>query len=197
MSEVDLVERAGMLAEFLTCQCFHLQSGPLEQNPECCAARRYAFTAIQLAEEVERLRKRKCKTCGENLEVGEIGRRLGFRPDILALKLGQAEKENTRLAEELADIQNSQRIILAEDCPTDEVHCGCVPTLRDELESTRMQLISFKEALREADDVAERLRGALGKIRDDHLELAGEEQDIARAALSSTEPAEEKPNEPT
>ncbi len=40
--------------------------------------------------------------------------------------------EVERLREELADIENSHRFVMAEDCPTDEVHCGCVPILKAE-----------------------------------------------------------------
>jgi hypothetical protein len=43
------------------------------------------------------------------------------------------------LREELADIRDGEQTILAEKCASDEVHCGCVPTLRKEIE--RMQNI--------------------------------------------------------
>ena len=73
MSEVDLVEEASRLADFLRKQCFHLQQAPLEQNPGCCAARRYAVTAIQLAEEVERLRGAATKIAiGDGAEIARL-----------------------------------------------------------------------------------------------------------------------------
>ncbi|MES0385793.1 MAG: hypothetical protein ABUJ98_14560, partial [Hyphomicrobium sp.] len=37
-------------------------------------------------------------------------------------------------AEELADIRDGERKILEEKCAGDEKHCGCVPTLRKEVE---------------------------------------------------------------
>jgi len=135
-SEVDLVEQAGRLADFLTDQCFHLQQAPLEQNPECCAARRHAVTAIQLADEVERLRKQLAvRPMSDGTTHWEgCWKDRGHHACSLA--------ENDRLREELADIQNSERIILAEDCPTDEVHCGCVATLRGEVEGLRVKVDS-------------------------------------------------------
>lgn len=38
-----------------------------------------------------------------------------------------------RLCEELQDIHDGERIILEEKCASDEIHCGCVPTLRKEI----------------------------------------------------------------
>ena len=104
----------------------------------------------QLAEEAERLR---CYESDANGFVEMLDsicwelESLGYRPN----GYGGAENaltvtrkvvaEITTLRNELADIQNSERTILAEDCPTDEIHCGCVPTLRGEME----RLVGDKE----------------------------------------------------
>lgn len=37
------------------------------------------------------------------------------------------------VSERLADIEEAHRITMSENCPTDEVHCTCVPELRREL----------------------------------------------------------------
>ena len=39
-----------------------------------------------------------------------------------------------RLCETLQDIRDGERIILEEKCASDEIHCGCVPTLRGEID---------------------------------------------------------------
>lgn len=53
---------------------------------------------------------------------------------------GRLRKETTQLVDELQDIRDSERIILDEKCASDEVHCGCVPTLRREIERLREAL---------------------------------------------------------
>jgi hypothetical protein len=47
-----------------------------------------------------------------------------------ALELyAELEKAET----ELADIRDAHIRVMSEQCPTDEIHCTCVPTLRREL----------------------------------------------------------------
>ncbi len=79
MSEVDLLEQAGRVADFLSEQCFHHQADPYKPNPDCCAARGFAVSVARLADEVERLRKRitdleegsECPHCSENARLRE------------------------------------------------------------------------------------------------------------------------------
>ncbi len=49
-------------------------------------------------------------------------------------QLHQALKETACLRETLQDIRDGERIILEEKCASDEIHCGCVPTLRGEID---------------------------------------------------------------
>jgi len=66
----------------------------------------------------------------------------------------------SRIAEleaQLADWQDNQRTIMQEKCPTDEVHCTCVPTLRKALEEANedAERLSFKlQEYADADDGA-------------------------------------------
>ena len=92
-----------------------------------------------------------------------------------------------RLADELQDIQDGNRIILEEKCASDEVHCGCVPTLRGEIERLKGRIGDYQDASSQKseiicgqDDENARLRAALEKI-----ERGGpwDSKSIARAAL--------------
>jgi hypothetical protein len=72
-----------------------------------------------------------------------------------------------KLATELQDIRDGNRIILDEKCASDEVHCGCVPVLRREIG---------------------RLREALEKIvAIGQPDCGGRPRGIARAALHTKE----------
>jgi len=51
------------------------------------------------------------------------------------LELARAEIE--QMTEELQFIKESHQHVMAEECPTDEVHCACVPVLRAEIERLR------------------------------------------------------------
>jgi len=83
-------------------------------------------------------------------------------------------EEITRLRDELQDIRDGNQIILDEKCASDEVHCGCVPTLRKEI-----------ERLREALEEIARGHGPRQPAR----ELSGDHaREIARAALHTEDP---------
>ena len=58
------------------------------------------FTSKAIEEE---LRAAPCKTCGSDPVVAEIGRKLGFRPDLAFLRIKKLEEENDRLKAELAE----------------------------------------------------------------------------------------------
>jgi hypothetical protein len=52
------------------------------------------------------------------------------------------------LEDELADIAEEHRQVMAEECPTDEKHCTCVPILRAEIDS----LTAENERLRDGEE---------------------------------------------
>ena len=56
----------------------------------------------------------------------------------------RAEERIKELEEKLEDWENSAKFVLGDDCPTDEVHCGCVVILKKrikELENLLEQLV--------------------------------------------------------
>jgi hypothetical protein len=59
-----------------------------------------------------------------------------------------AQKQIERLTARLADWEDDRAKILNEVCPSDEVHCGCVPVLRAGVE----RLKGIEKALREMYD---------------------------------------------
>ena len=58
----------------------------------------------------------------------------------------RARKELAKLETELSDIKESHRIVMDERCPSDEVHCTCVPILRAENEAWKRCADAFNEA---------------------------------------------------
>jgi hypothetical protein len=63
-------------------------------------------------------------------------------PEDLLRYAQEAQEHLIELTNELEDIRNSEKFILAEDCPQDEKHCGCIPTLKREVERLREALVS-------------------------------------------------------
>lgn len=55
----------------------------------------------------------------------------------MADRIAALEAENARLNDELDDIKEAYKQVMSERCPTDEVHCTCVPFLRAELAELR------------------------------------------------------------
>jgi hypothetical protein len=58
----------------------------------------------------------------------------------LNFTISQLEAEKMRLLEILAENEEYHLAIMTEKCPTDEVHCTCVPTLRAENKRLREAL---------------------------------------------------------
>jgi hypothetical protein len=58
-----------------------------------------------------------------------------MRKEVKALR-----EENERLKEELADIQETYQKVMSEKCPGDEIHCTCVPVLREEIKQLKSQV---------------------------------------------------------
>ena len=56
----------------------------------------------------------------------------------------QLELENAELREWKADVEDSHRRIMSEQCPTDEVHCTCVPILRRENAELKAKLAEYE-----------------------------------------------------
>jgi hypothetical protein len=112
---------------------------------------------------------------GEVDLVGELRRVAGF-------VMCESADEIERLREELADIRDGNRTILDEKCASDEVHCGCVPTLRGEVERLRNQDIVARALV---GPLVDRMRTALEKIAVDDPRGPDEFDciEIARAAL--------------
>lgn len=55
-------------------------------------------------------------------------------------EIDQLRTRNAELEAELQDIKDSYRHVMEEKCPTDEVHCTCVPALRAEVARLRKAL---------------------------------------------------------
>jgi hypothetical protein len=92
------------------------------------------------------------------------------------LRFKALEQEIEQLREELADIKDGNRIILDEKCASDEVHCGCVPVLRGEVERLREAL----DTIADSEDQVYSGEFPYHKGRADGLREAGA---VARAAL--------------
>ncbi len=89
-----------------------------------------------------------CPTCGTPCRLVQHGIDENDEP-VRHYELVPSE-ELERLRAELADIHDQHRRVMSEKCPTDEVHCTCVPVLRREVER-------LERALRKADKNAEAL----------------------------------------
>ncbi len=57
------------------------------------------------------------------------------------------EAENKRLKDELKDYHNAEKFVLGDDCPTDEVHCGCVVILKKQIKDQNDQIRKLTDAL--------------------------------------------------
>jgi hypothetical protein len=84
-----------------------------------------------------------------------------------------------KVLDELQDIRDGERTILDEKCASDEVHCGCVPTLRKEIEKLREALGDAASSLAA---IANTERVSKGSFRTYALNRAI----VARAALDET-----------
>ena len=65
-------------------------------------------------------------------------------------KCAQVYKLEKRIAElkvELDDYHNAERFVLSDDCPTDEVHCGCVVILKKQIGDQIKQIRKLADAL--------------------------------------------------
>jgi hypothetical protein len=65
----------------------------------------------------------------------------------LNITISQHEAEKMRLLEILAENEEYHLAIMTEKCPTDEVHCTCVPTLRAENKRLREDAQELAETL--------------------------------------------------
>ena len=60
------------------------------------------------------------------------GAKTGTEMHSLRARVEKLERERDEARAELDDIKESTKFVMAEDCPTDEIHCGCVPILKTE-----------------------------------------------------------------
>ena len=89
--------------------------------------------------------------CGEELRCHEIQSRLN---------------EYEKLKDELADIRESHRIVMSEECPSGEVHCTCVPILGAENEKLKRatEALSANRARQLSDDLDEAQQTPSGAV---------------------------------
>ena len=89
-----------------------------------------------------------CSTCGTSFEC---------RPGEKAA-VSIADRRIAELEAELADIHETHREIMAEECAPDEMHCTCVPVLRAEVERLKADCIGWKTALARDHDAWQQCR---------------------------------------
>lgn len=80
---------------------------------------------------------------GENRKRLWHRRRQELFEEAWARRQEKLEADLARVTEERDDYRDSAKKVLAEECPTDEHHCACVPTLRAE----NAQLRAFAEKI--------------------------------------------------
>ena len=78
-----------------------------------------------------------------------------------ASEVEKLEASLARVTAERDDYRDSARKVLAEECPSDEQHCACVPVLRKENARLREKLKDLDEASARLVRTNERLREAL------------------------------------
>jgi len=81
------------------------------------------------------------KKINEILKACEETKALGTE---LYNRLEKREKELAELREWKADVEDSHKRVMSEQCPTDEQHCTCVPILRAELAEVKEALASWQ-----------------------------------------------------
>lgn len=57
------------------------------------------------------------------------------------------EVKNERLKDELDEYHNAEKFVLGDDCPTDEVHCGCMVILKKQIKDQNNQIRKLADAL--------------------------------------------------
>lgn len=80
-----------------------------------------------------------CQTCGDDPKLAEIIKAFGFRPDIAALHIQRLKAERDALKDELTELEETDRRILADATPKDEDHCYCVVPLRKEVDRLKAE----------------------------------------------------------
>lgn len=124
-------------------------------------ARRAAEDREQvLKEEIEGLRKKLeaeaerpaiCAYCNEGVYVNDADGLKRLRKHVEQEcplhPIRKVEAERVALQAQLDELQEQHRRIIAEECPTDEKHCGCVPALRGEIGQLQGENERLKAAL--------------------------------------------------
>ena len=84
---------------------------------------------------------------------GEIKTALLNAKDEIARLSAEVERlkaECDKLQEQLDDIATAHRQVMEERCPTDEIHCTCVPILKAEIAAKDAEIAALVKALDEA-----------------------------------------------
>ena len=79
----------------------------------------------------------------------------------LTQKLAHAQVENEELKEESDNFDKICKMVIEEKCPSDELHCTCVPILRMEIDRLKEKVKELENTLKDKDKllVKYRLRG--------------------------------------
>lgn len=86
-------------------------------------------------------------------------------------EIDKLQSRNMELETELQDIKDSYNKVMEENCPTDEVHCTCVPALR----ASRTKLEAEVEALEASRDdwhkIADSRSAEIIRLKSENAEL--------------------------
>ena len=104
---------------------------------------------------------------------------------LIVAKIERLQDENTNLRDELSVIAEEHRMVMSEKCPSDEMHCTCVPVLRREIARLR-------EAKRE---LVETLEKCCESFRDNLSKYAYKNEPSMLSALNKAKAAVAKHRE--
>ena len=145
---VPVDERDGLREALDHERANHAQTGA--ELIECQKAREsdsVRFTHLQC--ERDALQERLAAAEGEYIRLGTI--------------LQQVQAERSELARQNMELQEKYQRIVAEECPSDEKHCGCVPALREEIGRLKSAVeeanVQREEAVRVAADRQAEIEG--------------------------------------
>ena len=85
--------------------------------------------------------EKKCLRCGAD----EF--RINGYCSVYCEDMHEVEQENAALKRELAEHDEYYRKVMNEECAPDEVHCTCVPALRDGIAALKRELQDAKELI--------------------------------------------------
>jgi len=109
--------------------------------------------------------------------MSDIARDIVEEYDALVKKYKELEKSNfqyikaleriKQLEEQIADMNDAYKVVMDEKCADDEIHCTCVPALRQQIkqleDERRMYLdekATFKEQVKQLEDMLKDIKNA-------------------------------------